>query len=410
MDEIQTWWEIPSIVHFCKVFTHITKDISLIDINEFENAIEENSYLLTDMAIRFTKICGFYDPSTDEWWNVMKKKFKNKCILYNFKYSLDSATHFDYLTRKQKVEALYIYCHLVLDVKHIQNKISNKPKMWHMLNVKPLGFDLNKSVYWYFGSNKLYREDFENVHNLSTNLSVEHNLHKTIPHEPFPSGVFGSGKWNTICDNIDNWYSLADITQYSNNINIRCLHKAICNIITNLPKVKRKKSYYVYMKPNKPLRSTFTRTLRSMNVMEVEHKKLNTNSSVNEHKQYSQNIMENQTKNMYESSISQRNISRINLNVHHQNQNISHPIKVFKNDVGQIEKCYNKTPLKLQLKSGNVNVINKCVNKITELDQVLHVNIERFDQENTHHYNNLKRKLRSSKNITKTPPFKDLLL
>jgi len=31
--EIQTWWEIPSIVHFCKVFTLITKDISRIDIN-----------------------------------------------------------------------------------------------------------------------------------------------------------------------------------------------------------------------------------------------------------------------------------------------------------------------------------------------------------------------------------------
>jgi len=42
-----------------------------------------------------------------------------------------------------------------------------------MLNVKPLGYDLNKSVYWYFGNNKLYREDFENVCNLSTNLPVK---------------------------------------------------------------------------------------------------------------------------------------------------------------------------------------------------------------------------------------------
>jgi len=43
-----------------------------------------------------------------------------------------------------------------------------------MLNVKPLGYDLNKSVYWYFGSNKLYREDFENSFDLSTNLPVEY--------------------------------------------------------------------------------------------------------------------------------------------------------------------------------------------------------------------------------------------
>jgi len=42
-----------------------------------------------------------------------------------------------------------------------------------MLNVKPLGYDLNKSVYWYFGSNKLYREDFEKSFGLSTNLPVD---------------------------------------------------------------------------------------------------------------------------------------------------------------------------------------------------------------------------------------------
>lgn len=40
-----------------------------------------------------------------------------------------------------------------------------------MLNVKPLGYDVNKSVYWYFGNNKLYREDFENSFDLSTDSS-----------------------------------------------------------------------------------------------------------------------------------------------------------------------------------------------------------------------------------------------
>ncbi|KAF0752662.1 cat eye syndrome critical region protein 2-like, partial [Aphis craccivora] len=402
---IQTWWEIPSIVHFCEVFTLITKDVSRIDINEFENAIEENSYLLTDMAIRFTKICGFYDPGTNEWWNMMKKKFQKKCILYNFKYSLDSATYFDDLTRKQKVEALYIYCHFILDVKHIQDKISNKPNILHMLNVKPLGYDLNKSVYWYFGSNKLYREDFDNKHDLSANLPVEHNFNGTIPFEPYPSGIYGSGKWNTICNNIDNWYSLADITEYSKNINIRYLHKGICNIIINLPKVKRKKSYYVYIKPNKPFRST--RTLRSTDVL---YNKSSTNSNVDLHEQNSQNILENRIKHRYDSSISQRDASRINLNVYHQNQNISNPIKVFKDDIKQIEKCNNKTPLKLQLQSSNVSVLNKCSNKVKDFDRVLRVNIERFDQENAHHYNNnLKRKLRSSTNGTEIPPFKNLL-
>ncbi|MCV5005244.1 hypothetical protein OFM39_36855, partial [Escherichia coli] len=75
---------------------------------------------------------------------------------------------FDDLTRKQKVEALYIFCNLILDVKDIQNKLSKKPNIRGMLNVQPLGYDQNQSVYWYFGGNKLYREDFENSFDLST--------------------------------------------------------------------------------------------------------------------------------------------------------------------------------------------------------------------------------------------------
>lgn len=48
-----------------------------LTIQEFEHAVENNSYLLTDMAMRFIKICGFYDPDTNEWWNEMKKLLKN---------------------------------------------------------------------------------------------------------------------------------------------------------------------------------------------------------------------------------------------------------------------------------------------------------------------------------------------
>lgn len=76
------------------------------------------------------------------------------------------------MTRKQKVKALYILCHIILDVKDFQDKISLRPEIWNKLNVKPIGFDLNKSLYWYFGSTRLYREDFENTADLSTNSST----------------------------------------------------------------------------------------------------------------------------------------------------------------------------------------------------------------------------------------------
>lgn len=38
------------------------------------------------MAIRFIKICGFYDPNTNEWWKIMKEHFKKKCVVSSLKY------------------------------------------------------------------------------------------------------------------------------------------------------------------------------------------------------------------------------------------------------------------------------------------------------------------------------------
>jgi len=61
---------------------------------------------------------------------------------------------------------------MILDLPHIQKKISHKPELWHTFNVKPIGYDLNNSVYWYFGTTRLYREDFENTIDLSETSST----------------------------------------------------------------------------------------------------------------------------------------------------------------------------------------------------------------------------------------------
>ncbi|XP_016662978.1 uncharacterized protein LOC100574715 isoform X2 [Acyrthosiphon pisum] len=350
------------------------------------------------MAIRFTQICVSSDQNTNEWWNNMKELFQSKCIIYNFKYPLDSATYFDDLTRKQKVEALYIFCNFILDVKNIQNKLSNNTKIRHMLNITPLGYDLNKSVYWYFGSNKLYREDYEN----STNLPVEYYTNGKIQYAPYPSGVFGPGKWNTICNDIDDWNSLADIIKYSKNKNIRYLHRAISNIIINLPKVIKNKSHYAYIKP---LKSVCQRTLRSMDVMNAECKNVMTNSSVIQHKQYSQNVKKNQTKHTYDSTISQGNETS-NPNVHDHNHNITYSTNVLNNNI-QIGTLINNPALKLELGTCYKKVLDKCAKKNIVFDKVPCIKLERCDRENTHNLNNFKRKLRSSTNGTKTQPFKD---
>lgn len=214
-----------------------------------------------------------------------------------------------------------------------------------------------------------------------------------MQYKPYPSGVFGSGKWNTICNNINDWHLLADITQYSTNSNVIYFHKKICNIMINLPKIKKRKSYYTYIKPIKPLKRICTRTLRSM---DAECNKLITNDSVIQHNQ--QNV-ENQTNHRFDSSILQKNTTRI-INVHEPNQN------VLMNQNMQMESLNNKSELKLRLRSGNAQVLGDCVKKTTVDERIL-VNIEPCDQENAHRMNNLKRKLRSSTNGAKMSPFED---
>jgi len=87
---------------------------------------------------------------------------------------LDSVTCFDDLSRKQKVEALYIMCHIILDEKHFVQKIASKPHLHHTFNITPFGYDCNGSVYWYFGTDRLYREDFENKHEPTYNSLMSH--------------------------------------------------------------------------------------------------------------------------------------------------------------------------------------------------------------------------------------------
>lgn len=70
---------VPVIIECTVLF--LTKKKNL---QEFENAVKENSYLLTDMAIRFTQICVPYDPNSNIWWNIMKELFRSKCTVSSY--------------------------------------------------------------------------------------------------------------------------------------------------------------------------------------------------------------------------------------------------------------------------------------------------------------------------------------
>lgn len=203
------------------------------------------------------------------------------------------------------------------------------------------------------------------------------DVNKSFLSDPYPSGIFGSGKWNTICDDDNSWYSFADTIEYSKNVNVRSLHKSISNIITDLPQVKRNMSHYKYIIPRQQ-----NRVLRSRNLNEVKNNELLSNSSINVHEQYIQNYKVNQAEND----------SKCNENVYDQCLVTSHLTSVYKKENTKVKTLNNGTALKLQ--SNNANIVQNHINandldlsKMRQncLERIVRVNIERFDQENVHY-------------------------
>lgn len=148
------------------------------------------------------------------------------------------------------------------------------------------------------------------------------------------------GKWNIICNNDNNtWHSLAATIQSSKNNNIKYLHNSICNIITNLPILKRHKLYYKYidssLQPKSQVQNKYTRCLRSMSI-----------ANVNE------NIKVSQAE--HSNTVSQPDKTKSNQNVYAQNKDILH----FTRNTIKQTTLRNKTEIKLKFNNASTIKIN----------------------------------------------------
>lgn len=76
----------------------------------------------------------------------------------NLENPFDSDEDFENLPLRNKIQILYNLCDFRLDSKDVENKLTDIES--DSLRVEPLGYDKNKSAYWYFYGTRLYREDF----------------------------------------------------------------------------------------------------------------------------------------------------------------------------------------------------------------------------------------------------------
>ncbi|XP_055385660.1 protein split ends isoform X2 [Condylostylus longicornis] len=188
--DIQSWWEIPCIAHFCSLFSSAF-DLPDIDIEDLESALltdgtEETVGLLPELIVRILKGCDLLRTNRDEittsnYQMFLRRFLRHQCRKNNVENYFDTDTDFSSLPVRNKLLILHSLCHFRLESTDVFYKFNNLEA--NSLRVEPLGFDSKNSGYWYFFGTRLYRED------------IKSNSEDTI--------------WQVVCFTEEDWQNLS---------------------------------------------------------------------------------------------------------------------------------------------------------------------------------------------------------
>ncbi|CAH1107566.1 unnamed protein product [Psylliodes chrysocephalus] len=255
--DIQSWWEVPSIAHFCSLFRSAFNLLDF-DIEDLEEALltdgtEESSWL-QDLIVRLLSGClPNNEISTFNYQMFLRRLFRQKCQEHDQYNPFNTDIDFQLLPLRTKVDILHALCDFRLDAEDVLDQLKNLEA--DSLRVEPLGYDTNDSAYWYFYGTRLYREDY----------TTKNNKKKAV--------------WQVICFTEDDWFQLTKKLKKSSNKADRQLHLTLSeNFLPELPRLFKEKENLARKRllENLPRRtSSRLKKLETENEKDIEKKEFN---------------------------------------------------------------------------------------------------------------------------------------
>lgn len=242
--DIQSWWEIPCIAHFCSLFSSALK-LPEFEIEDLEEALladgtDGTPDLVPILIVSLLKGCvqNPVEISTSNYQMFLRRIFRRKCEEYNIENTFNSDIDFQSLPLQTKILNLHLLCDFRLDSDDIPN-IFNQFQS-DSLRVTPLGFDSRDSTYWYFYGTRLYRED-----KLSGSTAEHRPVNASLTTKNRIKSITSpgcGGVWQVICFTEEDWHNLATKFKSSKNTKERDLYKTLNDdFLPEIPRLFRKK-------------------------------------------------------------------------------------------------------------------------------------------------------------------------
>ncbi|XP_026167461.1 cat eye syndrome critical region protein 2 homolog [Mastacembelus armatus] len=257
VEEIQSWWEVPAIAHFCSLF-RTAFNLPDFEIEELEKALSKQDLdFLGDLIACLLQGCYQRTDITPQTFS----SYLDDIISYRWELEEGKPNPlregpFENLPPRTQVELLHRLCDYRLDAADVFDLLKGLDA--DSLRVEPLGQDGNGALYWYFYGTRMYKEEpvkrkaekisetfeltlpekkkrgrppkkrkLEDAQLSEVESEVSEVKPENVLEDPPPSTGRRRGTWSLVCDTEEQWVSLAESIKDKTSPQDRHLHRVI---------------------------------------------------------------------------------------------------------------------------------------------------------------------------------------